>query len=125
MAVLTDLTFQQLSDAFEGQGDPIYVAGDINGNIGVIISLTALSGEAVSDLGVTGVVKAVTRLLALCRKAQAAANEPLPIGEKLAAFPAAMSNNTLFNGQIEITEMVKSRVLIDSATKVIGSSDAA
>lgn len=123
MAVLTDLSFEQLQAEFDSDGDVFFVGEDTLGNLGVMISLTVLSGGPIEDLTSTGVVKAVSRLLDLCRKAQTTANQSLQSGERLNAFPTPVSNGTLADGYIEVTEALKSRIVVASATEIIGAPE--
>lgn len=122
MAALTDLTFDQLADQFEGADDALFVGEDTAGNITVLISVAALTGGTVENLTDTGVIKLVTRLTDLCRKAQQAANETQIDGEKLNAFPQPVSSGTLQNGYVDVVESIKSRIIVSSATQIQGST---
>lgn len=122
MAALTDLTYDQLIEQFEGVDDAFFVGEDTAGNISVLISVTALTGTPVENLTDAGVIKLVTRLTNLCRKAQEAANELQTEGEKLNAFPQPISSGTLQNGYVDVTESIKSRIIVSSATQIEGST---
>lgn len=122
MAALTDLTYDQLAEQFEGADDAFFVGEDTAGNITVLISVTALAGQPVEALNDAGVIKLVTRLTNLCRKAQQAANETQVEGEKLNAFPQPVSSGTLQNGYVDVTESIRSRIIVSSATQIEGST---
>jgi len=122
MTPVSDLTFEELITQFSGEGDPFFVGEDTTGNIGILVSLTALAGEPIENLTDVGVVKMVSRLLDLCRKAQVVANQGKPEGEKLNAFPAPTSSATIQDGYLEVTEYLKSRIIISSATQIQGST---
>lgn len=122
MAAITDLTFEQLIAQSESDSELFFVGEDVNGNLGVLISLSALNAESVADLTSSGVIKMMSRLISLCRKAQAEANQNQPVGEKLNAFPDPVSSGTITNGYVEITDAIKSRIVVASATQIEGST---
>lgn len=122
MAALTDLTYDQLADQFEGADDAFFVGEDTAGNITVLISVTALAGQPVENLTDAGVIKLVTRLTNLCRKAQDVANLTQSDGEKLNAFPQPVSSGTLQDGYVDVSESIKSRIIVSSASQIVGST---
>lgn len=122
MAALTDLTYEQLAAQVESADDAFFVGEDTAGNITVLISVTALVGQPVENLTDAGIIKLVTRLTNFCRKAQDSANETQIEGEKLNAFPTPISSGTLQDGYVEVTESIKSRIIVSSATQVVGST---
>lgn len=70
MAVLKNLTFQELDTALGG--DVLeYAAGDIT------VSLSALTGDTYTALTNEGVVEVMSKLLTACYTAQETANEAL------------------------------------------------
>ena len=123
MAAITDLTFDQLEAQTPEGTDVFFVGEDTNGDIGVLISLTALTGDPVEDLTSEGVVKVVAKLLEVCRKAQAAVNTNQTFGEQLAAFPPASTSGEISDGALEIVEQIRSKIIVASATQIVGHTN--
>lgn len=121
MPAVTDLTWQQINEAFSAQ------------NSGVdVVPITVISGKAYIDLSIltdtnvttqtqAGVIKATTRLLDLARIAQETANTGKVTGEKLTAFPAP-TFGTLANGYAPVTRTLTARALLSSATQIVGTN---
>lgn len=119
MAAITDLTFSQLSDAL-GIPGAVSVGEDTQGNITVQLSISAINGETVNNLSGTGVVKLLTRLREACHKAQETINQGQAEGEKLDAFPAAVSSGTVVDGYVMQSGTVKSKIAVATATQIVG-----
>lgn len=122
MTAIVDLSFEQVVAEYDSDSEAFFVGEDTSGNIGVLISLTALMGEPVENLTSGGVVKMCNRLLNLCRKAQATVNQNQVDGEKLNAFLNSVSSGTIQDGYVEITDSMKSRIVVSSATRIEGST---
>lgn len=123
MTPLTDLTFNQLAAEYEGAGDVFFVGQDSNADITVLISVGALLEQPIENLDDVGIVKLTTKLLNLCRKAQATANTSQAEGEKLNAFLPPVSAGMIQDGYVEVSETIKSRIVISSASQILGSTD--
>lgn len=124
MPAVTDLTWQQIRDAFAQQGfiqNPIIQGAVGDGVAQIYIDVSALLGGATQEFTKEGVVKAFTKLLAAARVAQEAANTGKAAGEKLAAFPAA-TTGTPSNGAVPITHTITARALLSSATQIVGTN---
>lgn len=85
------------------------------------LDMTALTGESVSDITQQGVIKGLSKLLDIARKAQEKANEGRPAGERLAAFPTPTAGNTA-NGFVPITRSISARHELASATNIVGTT---
>lgn len=119
MAAITDLTYDQLNAAL-GVDNAIYVGEDPLGNIGVLISVSLINGEVANTLSEKGTIKLLTRLMAACRKAQETLNEGQAAGEKLDAFPEAVSSGVVVDGYVQQTSAIKSRIAVATATEIVG-----
>lgn len=119
MAAIEDLTYDQLNAAL-GVSNAIYVGEDPLGNIGVLISASLINGETINTLSASGTIKLLTRLMAACRKAQEALNVNQVDGEKLDAFPEAVSSGVVVDGYVQQTSAIKSRIAVATATEIIG-----
>ena len=119
MAAITDLTFSQLSDAL-GIPNAIFVGEDALGNITVQLSISAINDETVNNLTNAGVVKFLTRLREACHKAQETINQGQTEGEKLDAFPAAVSSGAVVDGYVQQSGGIKSKIAVATATQIVG-----
>lgn len=119
MAAITDLTFDQLSNAL-GTTGAISVGEDTLGNITVQLSISAINDETVNSLASTGVVKFLTRLREACHKAQEIVNQGQAEGEKLDAFPAAVSSGSVVDGYVMQSGAIKSKIAVATATQIVG-----
>jgi len=115
-----DLDFEQLQAA--GLPDnAIYVAEDLNGNIGYIISVSTICGETIDSPENQSVIKVLMKLYQACLIAQQNVNANVPEEQQLTAFPAVTTAGTVADGFIEQTATIKSRVDISSAIKIVGT----
>lgn len=94
MAVITDLTWQQLETA-SGLNNLILV----DNTYGLTLRISALTTAAVNAKSQAGVVQVLYKLRELAALAQITANQNATIGERLAAFPQA-STSTAVNGYV-------------------------
>ena len=122
MAAITDLTFAQLSDALETTG-AIYVGEDTLGNITVQLSISAINNEVINNPSTIGVVKFLTRLREACHKAQEMVNQGQVDGEKLDAFPAAISTGAVVDGYVQQSGAIKSKIAVATATQIVGPNN--
>lgn len=123
MAIITDLTFQQVANEVTTEPNPFFVGADADGNITVMLSLTVLNGQDVPDLTSAGVVKAMARLHSLCAKAQKTANQNQVAGERLEAFPVPTTATQAEEGYIEQSAPIKYRLAIATAEEIYGATD--
>lgn len=122
MAAITDLTFNQLSEAL-GIPNALFVGEDALGNITVQLSISAINDEAVNSTANTGVVKLLTRLREACHKAQETINQTQAEGEKLDAFPAAVSSGAVVDGYVQQSGAIKSKIAVATATQIVGPNN--
>ncbi len=122
MAAITDLTFAQLSDAL-GTTGAVYVGEDTLGNITVQLSVSVINDENVNNPTNTGVVKFLTRLREACHKAQETANQAQVDGEKLNAFPAAISTGAVVDGFVQQSGAIQSKIAVATATQIVGPNN--
>lgn len=122
MAAITDLTFEQLSNAL-GITGAISVGEDTLGNITVQLSISAINDETINNLASGGVVKFLTRLREACHKAQETINQGQAEGEKLDAFPAATSNGAVIDGYVLQSGAIKSKIAVATATQILGPNN--
>lgn len=119
MAQLTDLTPAQV--VAQLPANSFFVGEDPLGNIGVVVSLTQLLGEPVVNLNDPCVVKLMTRLREACATAQEVANQNQVEGERLNAFPSAVSSGNVIDGYVTQTGSINSRIRVASATEIVGT----
>lgn len=119
MTAITDLSWQQLA-AVLGGNSKVFLGEDPDGNIGVLISVSSVNGEAAASTNATGVVKCLMRHLAAASSAQSLANEVEGVTEKLAAFPAATTEGAIVNGYVVQKGEIKAAIGVASATQVVG-----
>ena len=119
MTAITDLQWQQLATALGGNGK-IFIGEDSNGDLGVLISVSLVNGQSVTNLSSVGVVKFLVRLREAAHLAQEAVNQNQAVGEKLNAFPQAVSDGTLNNGTVIQTGKIQSAIVVASAAEVVG-----
>lgn len=112
MAVITDLTVQQLQDQLP-TGSFTVTGGNVVLNVGVA------TGSTVDALTDKDVVKLINILLDAGYKAQVAANTNQVAGERLAAF-GAPTYGANANGYAPVTRTFVSRAQLTSATSIIG-----
>lgn len=79
---MADLTWSELAAACPANS----IFDD--GTKGVCINLSALTGDALTDLANEGVVEAAYKIIDYCYQAQTTKNNSLPTGSKLTAFAA-------------------------------------
>lgn len=115
MAALTDLTWQQLADQLPVNAIKIDTNGKVVIDVGIITSTSA------DTLTSVGVIKFFSLLFTAANKAQIAANESQPDGEKLTAFnPATIG--TAVDGYITLTRPFICRSELATATNIIGTN---
>lgn len=119
MTAITDLTWQQLSDAFGG-GSQVFLGEDPQGNIGVLISVAATNQTSDAGLASSGVVKFLMRLRDAAANAQAAANAAEGVTETLAAFPPATTEGNIADGYVVQKGEIRAAIAVASATTVVG-----
>ena len=118
MAAVTDLSWEQLKTAAVAAGKPDSAIAVVGGK--VVIDVGAINGDAVAVLGNAGVVKFCAKLLDICAKAQATANEGQPGGERLAAFASPSVGNST-GGFVPVSRAVATRHELSSATTILGT----
>lgn len=121
MAAITDLTFAQLADAL-GTTGAVYVGEDTQGNITVQLSISAINDENINSTASFGVVKFLTRLREACHKAQEIVNQGQATGEKLNAFPAAISTGAVVDGFVQQSGAIQSKIAVATATQIVGTN---
>ena len=114
MAVLTDLTWQQLADQLPANAVTI-----TNGKVTIDTSL--VTDKTVDVLDSTGVVKFFSVLFTAANKAQITANEGQENGEKLTAFSPA-TIGTAADGFMTLTRPFVCRAELTSAVNIIGTN---
>ena len=115
MAILTDLTWQQLATKLPAGAITVGTGGAVTINVALVNSDTV---DALTDLGVT---KFFSLLFSAANKAQTDANETLETGERLAAFSAA-SIGANANGYITLTRPFVCRAELATATVIVGTN---
>lgn len=111
MAAVTDLSWQQLSDAFGSQAvghSLLRYTADAYGNH-LFLDLVTLLGRDVAGLTETGVIEALLKLRELCVAAQATANTGKTDAEKLKSFPAA-TYSAASNSNLPITATITAKI---------------
>ena len=121
MAPLTDLTYNQLNDAFSDT-QPLFLMGLDDDRNDVVMLNVSLLNEGIEGLGDSGVVKLMVKLRELCYAAQLTANEFQTAGERLDAFAPSAVSGGLINGGIVQTGTIKSRILTSSASLIEGAT---
>lgn len=125
MAPVTDLTWQQLAVASNGNWFGQFNISPITEgpqDLRWFLDIGAVLGETqLKDLNSPGVIKALTRLLDAARIAQEKANEGKVAGERLTAFPAPTTGAPA-NGAVPITRTIAARALLSSATQIVGTN---
>ena len=109
MAIISDLTWQQVADALE---DPtaIEVTGTAP-NEQVVINIGKLTGDPVSALTSQGVLEFFGKLFYACYQAQVTANTAVATGERLGAF-LLPTTTTQAGGYVQISMQALLRVLV-------------
>lgn len=121
MPAVTDLTWQQINDAFAVQNPGVDVVPITVISGKAYIDLSVLNDTAVAALTQFGVIKSATRFIDLARIAQETANTGKATGEKLTAFPVP-TFGTLANGFAPVTRTVTARAVLSSATQIVGTN---
>ncbi|MDZ7970506.1 MAG: hypothetical protein RM368_37210 [Nostoc sp. DedSLP03] len=116
MAVITDLTWQQLETA-SGLNNLILV----DNSYGLTIRLSALTTAAVNAKSQAGVVQVLYKLRELAALAQITANQNATIGERLAAFPPA-STGTAVNGYVLSSGQIITKTPLQT-TGILGANN--
>ena len=123
MAAPTDLTFQELQDAFIKIGiDSVFLV-DSYGNISGI-DLSGILGNQATGTRFTGggVVKFAVKFLEAYRIAPEVLNESQIPGERLIAFPTA-SMGSVSSGFVPVTRSsIQSRYELASAIRIVGNT---
>ncbi len=121
MPAVTDLTWAQINEAFSRQNPGVDVIPTtlINGKL--YLDLSLFSESQVTDTTQDGVIKTLTKLWDLARAAQENANTGRAVGEKLVAFPPP-TFGAATNGQAPITRQIAARVVLNSATQIVGTN---
>ena len=115
MAVLTDLTWQQLAAKLPVGAITVGAGG------AVAINAALVNGDTVDALTDMGVVKFFSLLFSAANKAQADANVAQEDGEKLSAFSAA-SIGANANGFITLTRPFICRAELATSTNIVGTN---
>ncbi|MBA3920324.1 MAG: hypothetical protein H0X31_00905 [Nostocaceae cyanobacterium] len=110
MAVLSDLTFQQINDASSGVNPFIVVGAAPNAKLMLDVSLA--TGMSANDLKNSGVVGLAIKLGELMAAAQVAANANQPSGERLAAFPALIYGQQQADGTVQIQRNIIAKMKV-------------
>lgn len=127
MPAPTDLTWQQLQDAFANAHPGVDVeclqlqpvdSNNPNGAKTLSLNITAITNMTVQDFSDAGVVKSLIMLLELARAAQEKLNEGKLAGERLAAFPAA-TLGAQANGFVPISRTISARYELASAVRIV------
>lgn len=103
MAVITDLSFEQVNEAAPA---PIF---SINGNV-ITLNVNALTGDtyaAIADLGVSEVLYKLRRF---CGDAAASANALVEDNERLLSFPPFTFAPPNANGDVSVTQIQTFRI---------------
>ena len=112
MAVLADLTWQQLAEQL-----PSNAISVSNGKL--TIDVAAIINADSSSLSTAGVIKFFSVMFSAANKAQTTANASQDTGEKLAAFSPATVGNAV-DGYITLTRPFVCRAELATATNIIG-----
>ena len=115
MAVITDLTWQQLEAA---SGTNLIIIDNANG---LTIRLSALTTALVNNKSQAGVVQALYKLREIAYLAQITANQNANIGERLAAFPPA-STGTAINGYVISNGQIVTKTPLQT-TGIVGATN--
>lgn len=124
MAAPTDLTWQQLNDAF---GQTIIAQlrpneeGESVENVLAIKIPVLLNDQQINTSDSQGVIKALAKLIEIARIAQETLNTGKPAGERLVAFPAPVVGGAS-NGSVPITRSIASRAVLSSVTQIDGAT---
>jgi hypothetical protein len=116
---ITDLTPTQLLNTGLNP-NAFFIGEDIEGNIGVLVSLPLLIEQDVPSLDTACVVKLMTRLREACAQAQTRVNLENPDPDKLGAFPASQSNGIIVDGFVSQIGEIRSRIKVSSASVIEG-----
>lgn len=125
MAPVTDLTWQQLSDAL-GNTNVIYIADPDNyhPNARVMIDVSALLNQSVTNNGAQGVIATLFKLHEACVAGQATINVGKGTGEKMASFIPS-TYGPLTNNSVKVTsQMTCQSKIIPIGTSLITATNA-
>lgn len=99
MAAVTDITWQQLETA----SGLSLISSDASG---LIIKISALTGNNTTDKNTSGVIEALFKLRDSASTAQESANDGKAIGERLASFPPSSSGTAVDGYVIQTGQIV-------------------
>jgi len=116
MAIITDLSFQQLETA-AGIADLF----SVNQSLGLMMRLSALITPGVDAKSDKGVVQILYKLREICALAQITANQNALMGERLAAFPQAQTG-TAINGYVISSGQIVVKTPL-SVTGILGATN--
>jgi len=108
MAIKQDLTFDEMNTALGGSA--ISVSGT-----DVLISVSAITGDAYSALTDEGVIEFLYKFRSACTSAQEVANATLADGEKLDSFPG-FSFSPPNNNEVRVTQSHIFKIPLDTST---------
>lgn len=109
-----DLTFSELANTLP-TGSII-----VDSNQGVMLKVSAITGDTIDELSDTGVVETLFKLVRAAHQAQNAVNQNAPAGQRLNAFPAPVpSTPTISNNEI------RARMTVSVVAEMPVNSDAA
>jgi hypothetical protein len=117
MAVINDLTWQQLQDAL-GIAGAITVTSEK-----VLIDVSLIADATIDSLSDKGVLKFLDKLLDACQEAQTTVNAAQAAGERLAAFSPPTIGAPSSTGLVPVTRTVGFRYVLDSATSIQGPNN--
>lgn len=122
MAVITDLTWQQLSDNLPAGTIELQpaAAGPPAVPAQIKINVSKLVNSSIDAMTAQQVVKSLAVLLTAGFNAQTAANQGQVAGERLAAFPP-VGVGGIAGGYVPMTRSVTSRHELSSAVNIIGA----
>lgn len=126
MAAVTDLSWAQLaSGMFSAMSIAIQNATyteNSNGSGTVTFTIQDMTNvKPYFENTSSGVIKAISGIVASARVAQDQANQGKGTGEKLNAFPAP-TVGTPVNGQVPINYTIAAKALLSSATQIVGTT---
>ncbi|MGL5872842.1 MAG: hypothetical protein ACRC2R_10825 [Xenococcaceae cyanobacterium] len=103
MAVVTDLSFQQINDAASA---PIFT---INGNV-ITLNINTLTGDTFASLADLGVSEVLYKLRRFCGDATETANAAVSENERLLSFPPFTFAPPNSNGDVSVTQIQTFRI---------------
>lgn len=127
MPAVTDLTWGDLNQGLkklvgeDGNFVAIITPEATFGSRKLAIFIDDLIPGAEADLSKVGVIKLLTMLLDAARLQQETLNQGKAAGEKLVAFPPPTFGSAV-NGQAPVTRQIAARVVLSSATQIVGTN---